>query len=334
METCQNLIINSDASENVAYNHPDFPAYIKKRQLSSYSDFRAVSHWHDDLEFILILDGTMVYNVNGEKIPLQTDEGLFVNSRCLHYGYSGAHTECYFLCLLLSPALLSANTYFNQYFFNPLLQNVHFPYVKLSPTVQWQNLILHDLEILYDSNSEKIQAFIVLEKFAHICRLLYENMNHFPDHDKNTADLMSLTAMIGYVQKNYANKILLKDISSAGNCCKTKCTSLFQKYLSTSPMLYLSHYRLGKSIFLLQTTTMTITEIAYACGFSNTSYFCELFREYYNTTPGQYRKACRQQYDTQTRLTCHRSRYTPSHSFPTMLCVLFHLLFHSAENKL
>ncbi len=30
METCQNLIINSDASENVAYNHPDFPAYIKK----------------------------------------------------------------------------------------------------------------------------------------------------------------------------------------------------------------------------------------------------------------------------------------------------------------
>ena len=248
-ETCQNLIINSDASENVAYNHPDFPAYIKKRQLSSYSDFRAVSHWHDDLEFILILDGTMVYNVNGEKIPLQTGEGLFVNSRCLHYGYSGAHTECYFLCLLLSPALLSANTYFNQYFFNPLLQNVHFPYVKLSPTVQWQNLILHDLEILYGSNSEKIQAFIVLEKFAHICRLLYENMNHFPDHDKNTADLMSLTAMIGYVQKNYANKILLKNISSAGNCCKTKCTSLFQKYLSTSPMLYLSHYRLGKSIF-------------------------------------------------------------------------------------
>ena len=46
METCQNLIINSDASENVAYNHPDFPAYIKKRQLSSYSDFR----WDDGLQ--------------------------------------------------------------------------------------------------------------------------------------------------------------------------------------------------------------------------------------------------------------------------------------------
>ena len=59
MEVCPSTVLNSDASENVAYNNPDFPAYIKKRQLSSYPDFRAVSHWHDDLEFILILDGQM-----------------------------------------------------------------------------------------------------------------------------------------------------------------------------------------------------------------------------------------------------------------------------------
>lgn len=30
MEVCPNIILNSDASENVAYNNPDFPAYIKK----------------------------------------------------------------------------------------------------------------------------------------------------------------------------------------------------------------------------------------------------------------------------------------------------------------
>ena len=55
--------------------------------------------------------------------------------------------------------------------------------------------------------------------------------------------------------------ILLKDISSAGNCCKTKCTALFQKYLSISPMLYLNRYRLEKSVFLLRNTTMSVTEI-------------------------------------------------------------------------
>ena len=287
MEVCPSTVLNSDASENVTYNNPDFPAYIKKGQLSNYPDFRAVSHWHDDLEFILILEGQMSYDVNGQKISLQTGEGIFVNSRCFHYGYSDAHAECLFLCILLSPQLLSINTYFVQNCLNPLIQNTHFPYQKLSPAIQWQNAILRDLEALYEENLENIQPFVILEKSAHIFRLLSENMNFFPDHDKNAEDVLALTAMIGYVQKNYPNKILLKDISSAGNCCKTKCTSLFQKYLSTSPMLYLNRYRLEKSIFLLRNTAMSITEVAYACGFSNTSYFCELFHKYYHITPMQ-----------------------------------------------
>ena len=291
MEVCPSTVLNSDASENVAYNNPDFPAYIKKGQLSSYPDFRAVSHWHDDLEFILILEGQMSYDVNGQKISLQTGEGIFVNSRCFHYGYSDAHAECLFLCILLSPQLLSINTYFIQNCLNPLIQNSHFPYQKLSPAIPWQNAILRDLETLYEENLDKMQPFMILEKSAHIFRLLSENMNFFPDYDKNAEDILALTAMIGYVQKNYPNKILLKDISSAGNCCKTKCTSLFQKYLSTSPMLYLNRYRLEKSIFLLRSTAMSVTEIAYTCGFSNTSYFCELFHKYYHITPRQCRRS-------------------------------------------
>ena len=251
MEVCPSTVLNSDASENVAYNNPDFPAYVKKGQLSSYPDFRAVSHWHDDLEFILILNGQMFYDVNGQRIPLQTGEGIFVNSRCFHYGYSDAHTECLFICILLSPLLLSVNTYFVENCLNPLLQNIHFPYQKLNPSIQWQNSILHDLEMLYEKNMDKIQPFFTLEKTVHIFRLLAENMNYFPDYDKDTEDILVLTAMIGYVQKNYPNKILLKDISSSGNCCKTKCTSLFQKYLNTSPMVYLNCYRLKKSAFLL-----------------------------------------------------------------------------------
>ena len=297
MEVCPGTTLNSDASENVTYNNPDFPAYIKKGQLSSYPDFRAVSHWHDDLEFILILEGQMSYDVNGQKIPLRAGEGIFVNSRCFQYSYSDTHAECLFICILLSPLLVSVNTYFIQNCLNPLIQNIHFPYQKLAPAIQWQNSILCDLEMLYEDNKDNTQPFLILEKSVHIFRLLFENMNFFPDHDKNTEDILALTAMIGYVQKNYTQKILLKDISSAGNCCKTKCTSLFQKYLNTSPIIYLNRYRLEKSIFLLRNTAMSITEIAYTCGFSNTSYFCELFHKYYNTSPGRFRSGTTMQHE-------------------------------------
>ena len=289
MAVCPGTVLNPDTSEYFEYNHPDFPAFIRKVPLSSYPNYSAVSHWHNDPEFLLITEGEMYYDVNGQKISLHTGEGLFVNSRSLHYGYSENQKECHFVCFLVSPQLLSVNTYFTENYLNPLIQNTQFPYQKLNPSVQWQNSILHDLDTLFDTNADEIQPFIILEKSAHIFRLLFENMHFLPDFDKNTEDILALTAMIGYVQKNYSEKILLKDIFSAGNCCKTKCTSLFQKYLDSSPMVYLNRYRLDHAALLLRDTTMSVSDIAYACGFSSNSYFCELFHKYYNTTPGKFR---------------------------------------------
>ncbi len=290
MDTSICAALNSDLSENVAYNNPAFPVYIKNGRLSSYPNFSAVSHWHDDIEFILIREGMMTYDVNGNTIPLHQGEGIFVNSRCFHYGHSETRSECHFLCVLLSPKLFAENDSLTKEFLNPLLENDKFPYEKLNPSLTWQNQILHDLETLFEENKEKINPFIVIEKSAHIFRLLSENMNSFFNSDVDSQDILTLTRMIGYVQKNYALRILIKDIAKAGNCCKTKCTELFQKYLNTSTMVYLNRYRLEKSAFLLQNTDRSIIDIAYSCGFSNSSYFCELFRKYYDMTPGNFRK--------------------------------------------
>ena len=48
---------NPDFSETVAYNNPLFPAYVRYGLLSTYPDYSAISHWHSDLEFILIKKG-------------------------------------------------------------------------------------------------------------------------------------------------------------------------------------------------------------------------------------------------------------------------------------
>lgn len=289
MVPCPCNELNEDESENVAYNNLEFPAYIRAGQLKTYPNYSAVSHWHDDLEFIYILKGKMTYDVNGQKVLLNEGEGIFVNSRCFHYGYSQDHTDCLFYCVLLSPKLITSNEYFLINYLNPLLQNKNFPYQKLVPSHFWENSILEDIQYLYQECKDEIKPYLILEKTIHIFKILFENMNSSLSLNEDDEDIKSLTLMIGYVQKNYANKILLKDISSYGNCCKTKCSELFRKYLNTSPMVYLNQYRLEKSLFLLKNTKMSTTEIAYSCGFSNSSYFCEIFHKYYNTTPGEFR---------------------------------------------
>lgn len=41
---------------------------------------------------------------------------------------------------------------------------------------------------------------------------------------------------------------------------------------------------------MLRNSSMSVTDVAYACGFSGTSYFCELFHRHYGITPNEYRK--------------------------------------------
>ncbi len=55
---------NMDFSETVAYNNPLFPVYVRHGILSTYPNYSAISHWHEDLEFILVKKGEMTYNVN------------------------------------------------------------------------------------------------------------------------------------------------------------------------------------------------------------------------------------------------------------------------------
>lgn len=121
----------------------------KDRTAIPLSRLQRCRHWHDDVEFFMMMDGQMTYDINGQSITCR-------------------------------PGKVSLST-------------------------------------------------------ADACTMDTQNKNV-----ENSYDLLSLTAMIGFIQKNYPGKLLLKDISSSGNCCKTKCTSLFQRYLSVSPMQYLN----------------------------------------------------------------------------------------------
>ena len=120
---CINNINEKDDSENVNYNVKGYPVYIRKSCLSRYPNYSCISHWHEDLEFIIVLSGSMRYNVNGEIIDLMEGNGIFVNSRRFHYGYSENATECEFVCILLHPSLFCVNEYFENLYINPIIGN-------------------------------------------------------------------------------------------------------------------------------------------------------------------------------------------------------------------
>ncbi len=290
------ILLNSDASENIPYNHPSFPVYIGKRQLSNYPNYSAISHWHDDLEFIQIQRGQMNYMVNGQNVTLKEGDGIFINSRQLHHGYSMERQECVFLCVLLHPDLLCANDFFTSTFVLPFLYQQDFSYHLLSADCPDENRILNHIREIYEhytalpETKKEMNSFFIQSHFFQLFEALYGISHITPEGTHPSTQLDTLKAMVGHIQHHYADKITLDDIASSGHCCKSKCSALFHRYLKKSPNQYLMEYRLNKSIELLLNTDESILEIAFQTGFQGSSYFCEAFRKNYAISPRQFRQ--------------------------------------------
>ncbi len=311
---------STDDSENVDYNRKEYPFYIRRGILSTYPNYSAVSHWHEDLEFIIILSGRMSYNVNGSTVELPPDGGIMVNSRQFHHGYSPDYTECEFICILLHPLLLCINEFFEDTYVQPVISNTGHPYQLLSDTVPWQKQTLDVLRKLYHqcdrcgyllddaplraaypggpAADTAVPDDAVLQIQALLLDLwlpLYRNLPRQAGQPaKSNRQLSTVKQMVTFIRTQYKEPLSLSQIADAGNVCKSSCSALFHKYLSKTPVTYLTEYRLSKALDLLIHTDMSITEISYEAGFNNTSYFSETFKKYYQCTPTEYAKLHRQ----------------------------------------
>lgn len=277
---------NSDASETIAYNNPLFPVYIRTGYLSQYPDYAAISHWHADLEFVIIRKGSMTYNVNGVLTKISENQAIMVNSRQLHYGFSPEKNECEFICILFSPELFRCNSWFYENFIEVITENSTLPYFKLDD-IEWQGAIIDELLQIVENPA----PFSVMEHSYRIMELLFKHLPILDSASKsNSSDLLSLKNMIAYLDTHYASHISLSDIASVGTCCQSKCCSLFKKYLHDTPISYLTKLRLRKSLNALIHEDLDITDVALNHGFGGSSYYCETFRKYYGMSPLQYRK--------------------------------------------
>ncbi len=279
----------SDGSERVKYDYDGYMAYIRKGLLSNYPNFAADSHWHDDLEFISVLSGSMDYHVNGQLFHLEAGQGIIVNARQLHYGFSSAHRECVFYCVLLHPMLLCASQQIDCGFVAPILSDASLPCIFLDSRIPWQEAILADIETIYLCRERENAPLYIQNAFYHIWILLNENALSARQVIRQDRSLAVLKDMLAFVQSSYTGRVSLEDIARSGNVSKSTCLAIFKKYLQDTPANYLIGYRLKKAMKLLRDTDLSVTEIALEVGFGGASYFSEAFRKRCGCSPSAYR---------------------------------------------
>lgn len=282
--------INVDRSEKLRYNYNNYPIYVQEGRLSEFPDYRALAHWHDDIEMMYILSGEIQYNINGEIITIRQGNGVFINARQMHFGFSTNKTECTFICIRIHPMLLCTNVQYEKDFVASILNSPNIRYIPFVKEVEWHNQLLELIPLMNNVKNSTAAPLKIQSYFLQMWALIYEHTPSTSNNRGNNADFSALKDMIGFIQRNYTERITLSDISSSAAIGQSKCCKLFSKYLGQTPNSYLIDYRLQNCAELLQNTDMSITEIAFATGFCSGSYLTEAFRRKYGLTPTSYKK--------------------------------------------
>ena len=273
------------------YDVVEYPVTIRRDLLSMFPNYEMESHWHDDVELLMVLRGKMICIVNGEQKEISQDEGIFINSRQVHGVMSADHRECEYICIRFHPMLLCATREVEGRFITPVISNVNYPFQVLSQDIEWERSVLDAILRIYYMRHETTMELSALGQFFVIWEQIFTHSGRVPAKIReSTPQLTQLKKMISYIAENYQRKITLDDICLSGNMGKTSCCQIFQKYLNQTPNTYLTVFRLRKGAEMLAQTDMPIVDISYEVGFSGASYFSEAFKKHMGGMPSEYRK--------------------------------------------
>ncbi len=92
------------------------------------------------------------------------------------------------------------------------------------------------------------------------------------------------------IQKNLFEDLSLDDLAFLTDLSLSSFKRKFSSVYGTSPNKYIISKRLEKAQSLLNTSELSISEIAYDSGFSDLGYFSKTFKKHYNVTPSEIRK--------------------------------------------
>lgn len=93
-----------------------------------------------------------------------------------------------------------------------------------------------------------------------------------------------------YIEKNLCQISSLSDICEAFHYSKNYIIRIFNKEFGDSPIRYLNDAKIKRAMYLLETTSRPVKEIAKECGYSDYPYFYKHFMRKTGMSPLRWRK--------------------------------------------
>lgn len=133
----------------------------------------------------------------------------------------------------------------------------------------------------------------VAEALALVVEQTLQAKAECPPASLPSQDLINLSAVMSYINGNFAADIHLNQLARIACMGTTKLKASFKQANHCTITEYIQKTRMNHAEGLLTNTEYKISQIAQMVGYKNASRFCELFRKSTELTPKDYRKKIR-----------------------------------------
>lgn len=290
--SCKEVIVDSSGQELVEHGTSEFPIAYYQDDLTEYT---VPWHWHEDLEFILVISGSVRISIATREYELQENQGVFINAGILHAVHESPDSNSIIKSLVFHPRLIgSMDSIYWRNYLEPIIQNKGLQHIILESSNPWHNEILSKVTSVWSRLNHKGLGFEIYVRNELSEIMLTILSNHFVGEARPSARSLRkaerIKTMLQYIQTHYAEEITIDTLSKVALISESEVLRCFHDTIHTTPNRYLREYRLQKACRMLADTDFSSLEIALECGFQSSSYFTKTFREQMGCTPMEYRR--------------------------------------------
>lgn len=262
------------------------------------SFFQSPFHSHPELELVYVKESFGKRIIGNSVMPFEAGDMVFLGSDLPHVWLND---EMYYegISTLKAHAIV---VYFSKDIFGPA-------FYELKETQKINELFFQagkGISIIGKTNKQiakKLEKLILKKDFEVIVGLfeilsilsesqdrVYINNEIYAAANKDSKK-DRLSEVFQYINENFKKDILLIEIAAIANMTPTSFCRMFKVKTKKNFVEYLNEIRVSKACKFLLETDLSMSEIAYECGYKTASNFNKLFKKFIGMTPSEFKKS-------------------------------------------